>query len=122
QLEELIGGQRIEAHEVPHIDRSVGPQQLAQGRERIAVRPQRLEHATEHPVEAVEPESRLAQGDVDVAEQRLVDIDRDELDLAMDDQRGLEHALRPQNDVELGALDIELDVVDVLDLGNVVEP
>ena len=72
-------------------------------------------------MELVQRESAPAQEGIDLAEQRLIFVQRYELDFDVHDKRGLQTLWRALEHHHLGALDVDLEQIDVRSLRNIVQ-
>src|SRR5215472_13321813 len=119
ELEQSHGGQLVEIHEIAHVD-GIAPEPLAEERTRVVVEYERLERETlrRHPVEL---KIAVAQERIDVGEERLTFVEFDELNLRLDDQHLLQHLFAAAKRKQFRALNIQLEKIGSLHLGDVIE-
>jgi hypothetical protein len=107
-------------HEIADID-DVGLEQLVERLRRVAAELKRRNRPLLERGEGVGNKSLRAQLLVDLPERRLTVVEIDELYLGLDDHGVFQLLAAVHEHRELAALDVDLEEIDAVDLGNVVE-
>gem|GEM_PF-4364618 len=109
ELEQLLVGERREIEQIAH-EHGVGPHELRRIT-RAAVLDHRFHHAAGHAQKLVKHHAAPAQPGIDVAEQWLPLIKRDELDFANDEQYVAHRCGAALEYLELRALYVDFDEI-----------
>ena len=119
-FQQLHRVQQIEAGEIPNEDR-IRPYGLAETCVGVVIDNKRLHHPADRLDEAVEHEPMLPQEQIDVGEQRLVLVHLHEFDFRLDQQAVCEFVGPVPKNLQLRTLNIDLQKIEIIDLGNIIE-
>ena len=117
---ELLVVHRLSLGEVADVD-DVGKNHLVQRAVRVARVVHRQNRPPEDVVDVVRDHAKAAKLEVDLAEQRLILVERQETHLGVDRHRALEILAAALEHQELRALHVDLQEIERRDLGQIVE-
>src|SRR4051812_34628531 len=120
QVFELLVAHRVRVRKVADVS-DIGLEQLVEGLPRIADDHERSDRPSLHRSKAVGNETLAAQLKIDFAEAWLILVERHERDFGLDRHRLLQLHFPSLKHCEFAALNVDLEKVKLLDLGDVVE-